>query len=219
MSQSKTMIEITPVTIMILLGQIPIPLLRFVVNIIVITAEKHASLTLAHHLLINLSQWSSYQSGHLLWYIKAQIVTSCADQTALQRLKAATINQVPDSLPLSKHRDCEPLLSATAAASGPVTKAMPPNTSYLVTNTMTGTTSAVDSQDYTHPGFSTHRFPLYSAPTFLMQTYPTPNYSMPVFMYAPLYGYPSALQGATQAIQPNGFPAPAFLMQNYPAPT
>jgi hypothetical protein len=71
MSQSKIMMEITLVTTMILLGQIPIPLLKFVINIIVIAAEKHALLTLAHRLLINLSQWSSYQSGHLLWYVKA----------------------------------------------------------------------------------------------------------------------------------------------------
>jgi hypothetical protein len=66
---------------------------------------------------------------------------------------------------------------------------MPPNASYLAMNTMTGTTSAVDSQGYTHPAFSMHGFPSYPASAFSMQTYPTPNYSMPVFMYAPPYGY------------------------------
>ena len=143
-----------------------------------------------------------------------------------QRLKSATIDQVPDELRLPKRKDREPLPPAAAVASGPVIQAMQPNPSHLpsqvVANT-TGMSTNSDSQGYyaayAHPGFPMHGFPSFPAPAFPMQTYPMPNYPIPAPMYAPPYGYPFA--GAThcgQAMQPNGYPAPAFLMQNYPMP-
>src|ERR1700734_3817668 len=139
-----------------------------------------------------------------------------------QRLKSATIDQVPDALRLPKRRDREPLPPA-AAASGPVTQAMQPNPSHVANTLSANSTVPVtgDSQGYyTHPGFPMHGFPSFPAPqaAFPMQTYPMPNYPMPAPMYAPPYGYPFAPQGTTHAMQPNGYPAPNFLMQNYPMP-
>ena len=150
--------------------------------------------------------------GMLKYHLQVSgLCSSCLHQ----RLKLATIDQVPDVLHLPKCKDREPLPPAAA-----VTQAMQPNPSHLqvVTNTMSTNS---DSQGYyaayAHPGFPMHRFPSFPTPAFLMQTYPMPYYPMPAPMYAPPYGYPFA--GAThcgQAMQPNGYPAPAFLMQNYP---
>lgn len=69
---------------------------------------------------------------------------------------------------------------------------------------------------YAHPGFPMHGFPTPAFPP--IQNYPMTNYPMPAPMYMPPYGYPFAMPGATQAMQPNSFPAPAFMMQNYPMP-
>lgn len=163
--------------------------------------------------------------------------------TVYQKLKSATIDQVPDILNLPKRKDREPL---------------PPqaeNPSQAVPNTMTTNstvTAGNDSQGYTHLdqlGYPMHPvhvaqhalrnlwglqgFP--PASGFPMQTpaypYPMPNY--PGLMYAPPYGYPFAPpQGpgasathATSTMQPNGFPAPPsgsmqnYHMPNYPMPT
>jgi hypothetical protein len=130
-----------------------------------------------------------------------------------QRLKAATVDQIPDALSLPKRRDREPLPPAAN-----------PSHLQVAANTMTTNstvTAGGDSQGYTHlSGFPMHGFPSFPAPAFPMQTYPMPNYPMPAPMYAPPYGYPFAPHGATQAntMQPNGFPAPSFLMQNYHMP-
>lgn len=51
------------------LQRIPTPLLKFVVDTTAIAVEKHATLILARRLFTNLLQWSSYQYGHLLWYV------------------------------------------------------------------------------------------------------------------------------------------------------
>ena len=142
------------------------------------------------------------------------VCSSCVHQ----KLKSATIDQVPEALRLPKRRDREPLPPAAAAASGPVTQAMQPNPSHLP-NTMSANSAVTDSHGYyAHLGFPMHEFPPFPAPAFPMQTYSMPNYPMPAPMYAPPYGYPFAPQGVTQAIQPNGYSAPAFLMQNYPMP-
>ena len=136
-----------------------------------------------------------------------------------QKLKAATIDHIPDALRISKRRDREPLPPASATGSGPVPQAMPsPSPTHLVGNTMTTNPTMMNSQGYTHPGFAVHGFPSFSAPAFpITYPMPVPNYPMPAPMYASPYGYPFTHHGATQAMQPNGFPAPAYLMQNYPA--
>jgi hypothetical protein len=121
-----------------------------------------------------------------------------------QKLKTATIDNVPEALHLPKRRDRNPV---------PVTQAMPPNPSHIA---MTTNSTVTDSQHTpSHPGFAMHGFPPFSAPAFPMQ-YPMTNYPM-TSMYMPPYGYPYISQGA-QAMQPNGYPAPLFMMQNYPAP-
>jgi hypothetical protein len=135
----------------------------------------------------------------------------CLHHILYQKLKAATIDHIPDALLISKRRDREPL----PPASGPVSQATPSST-HLVANTTTTNSSMMNSQGFTHPGYAMHGLPSFSPPAFPMQTYPIPNY-MPAPMYAPQYGYQFAPQGA-QAMQPNGFPAPAFMMQNYPPP-
>ena len=143
--------------------------------------------------------------------------------TVYQKLKSATIDQVPDILNLPKRKDREPLPPQAG------------NPSEAVSNTMTtNLTAGNDSQGgYTHLnhlGFPMHPlhglhagFPPFP-PYFPMQTpaypYPMPNYPMPGPMYVPPYGYPFAPQGATHAtstMQPNKFPAPP-LMQNYHTP-
>ena len=88
-----------------------------------------------------------------------------------------------------------------------------PNPSHIAANTMTTSSTATNSQGYTHSGFAMPGFPPFSTPAFPMQTYP---YPMPTPMYAP-YSYQFAPQGA-HAMQPNGYPAPLFMMPNYPMP-
>ena len=57
------------------LSRIPKFSLIFVINTIVIVAEKHATLILAHPLFINLLRWSSYQCGRHLWYVKFELLS------------------------------------------------------------------------------------------------------------------------------------------------
>ena len=91
-----------------------------------------------------------------------------------KKLKAATIDQAPDVLRLSKRRDRDPL---------------PPPTSDSSKTIPIPTTNSTDSQVYnTNPGFATQAFPPFSAP-FHMPSYPMPSYPS---MYMPPYGYPFA---------------------------
>jgi hypothetical protein len=128
---------------------------------------------------------------------------------------------MPDALHVSKRRDRDPL--PPASTSGPVAQAMP-NHLAQAANTMTTNATVTNSQSYApgfanhgfaNHGFANHGFPSFSAPAFPMSPYPMQNYPMPA-MYAQPYGYPFAPQGATQAMQLNGFPAHPLLMQNYP---
>jgi hypothetical protein len=175
-----------------------------------------------------LSVWTSLVVCPSLQHSYVLIMFTC---TVYQKLKSATIDQVPDILNLPKRKDREPLPPQAG------------NPSEAVSNTMTtNSTAGNDSQGYTHLnhlGFPMHPGPLHGfppfPPSFPMQTpaypYPMPNYPtmMPGPMYAPPYGYPLAPQGATHAtstMQPNRFPAPAappfmqnYHMPNYPMPT